>query len=163
MKNKIALACATVCLGLTGVSSFAMADNVPLQLDTYAIPMNIPHCDASITVNGAKSHTQGSAASCVSYKDNSSTISAADLKAGPVSIQLHNADSTTVKDYSDSIPSSDYQNIISQLNKYQHESITFNYPYSQGTATCNAAGETSDIFTTAHHEQVEICFAGYNG
>jgi len=165
MKKSSLILAASLCAGLLPLSALASSDDSPIQLDAFVIstPVSTPSCDASITVNGAvNSHSQGSPASCSTYRGPSSTISVDDLKSGPISIQLHNADSHTVKSYDDTIPASAYSHLIPQLTKYQHKSITFNYPYKGGTVTCNAAGETSAVFKTKYHEQVEICFAGYN-
>lgn len=163
MKKTLFVAGASLAASLLSLSAVAHADDSPIQLDAYALAVNTPSCDAKIVVNGnVESHTTGSQSNCATFKGASSTISIADLKQGPINLALHNADSHTVKTYDATVTPHDYQNILGQLDNYKHKSLTFNYPYKAGSASCNDAGETQDIFTTPHHEQVEICFSGYN-
>lgn len=162
MKKTLLILSTTLATAILPMTGLASSDDSPVQLDAYALSINTPSCDASIVVNGGTtSNTTGSATSCSTFKGPSSTISVNDLKNGPIALHLHNADSQTVKTYDDSIPAADYQNVIKALDNYNHKSITFNYPYKPGTVHCSQQGEISDVFTTAHHEQVEICFAGY--
>ena len=150
-------------LGLMASSGFALSVESPVQLDAYALSANTPSCDASLVVNGAvESHTikQGD---CETVKGPSSTIDPQVLEAGPLSVQLHNADSKTLRDYSDSIPATAYANIVAELKDggHQHQSITINYPYKQDSTACSHTGEISDVFQTIQHEFIELCYAGY--
>ena len=162
MKFKSTLLIASI--SLITANAFAVADETSVQIDAYALSANTPSCNASILVNdNAESHTIKNG-DCETVKGPSYMIDPQSLEQGPITLKLYNADSKTLKQYTDSIPATAYSNIVAELvaGGYQHQSLTVSYPYQNGSVHCSQPGEILDIFTTAHGELIELCYAGYN-